>query len=168
MSVGETPITVVGNLTDDPELRFTNTGVAMARFTIASTPRSYDKTSGQWKDGTALFLRATAWREVAEHATETLTKGMRVVVTGRLVQHNWQTPEGENRSMLGLDVDDIGPSLKFATAKVTKTQRTGTAPGAQTDPWSTATPGGAPAAPASTGAGAWGGNPAGASPEPPF
>ncbi|MFJ4091212.1 single-stranded DNA-binding protein [Kitasatospora sp. NPDC089913] len=167
MSVGDTPITVVGNLTDDPELRFTNTGVAMARFTIASTPRSYDKTSGQWKDGTALFLRATAWREIAEHATETLQKGMRVVATGRLVQHNWQTPEGENRSMLGLDVDDIGPSLRFATAKVTRTQRTGT-PAAQADPWSTATPG-APATPtAAANAGTWGSAPAGGPEEPPF
>ncbi len=164
MSVGDTPITVVGNLTDDPELRFTNTGVAMARFTIASTPRSYDKTSGQWKDGTALFLRATAWREIAEHATETLQKGMRVVVTGRLVQHNWQTPESENRSMLGLDVDDIGPSLRFATAKVTKTQRNGAAPAAQADPWSTATPG----TPAGTNAGTWGSAPASGSEEPPF
>ncbi|MFD9692331.1 single-stranded DNA-binding protein [Kitasatospora sp. NPDC059088] len=147
MSVGETPITVVGNLTDDPELRFTNTGVAMARFTIASTPRTYDKTSGQWRDGTALFLRATAWREVAEHATESLTKGMRVVATGRLVQHNWQTPEGENRSMLGLDLEDIGPSLKFATAKVTKAQRNGSgAPTErQNDQWSTAAPGATPA-----------------------
>lgn len=139
MSVGETPITVVGNLTDDPELRFTPAGVAMARFTIASTPRTWDKTTNQWKDGTALFLRTTAWREVAEHVADSLTKGMRVVATGRLVQHNWQTPEGENRSMLGLDLDDIGPSLRFATAKVTKTQRNGggSAPG---DAWSTASP----------------------------
>ncbi|WP_371497651.1 single-stranded DNA-binding protein [Kitasatospora sp. NBC_00374] len=148
MSVGETPITVVGNLTDDPELRFTPNGVAMARFTIASTPRTYDKTTGQWKDGTALFLRATAWREIAEHATESLTKGMRVVATGRLVQHNWQTPEGENRSMLGLDLDDIGPSLRFATAKVTKTQRPGAATTPAADQWSTA----APAGPAPVGA----------------
>ncbi|PBC76159.1 single-strand DNA-binding protein [Streptomyces sp. TLI_235] len=152
MSVGETPITVVGNLTDDPELRFTPAGVAMARFTIASTPRTYDKTTGQWKDGTALFLRTTAWREIAEHAADTLTKGMRVVATGRLVQHNWQTPEGENRSMLGLDLDDIGPSLRFATAKVTKTQRTN-APNAAAaaDPWNTAGP--APTATAPAGAG---------------
>ncbi|MCU7823858.1 single-stranded DNA-binding protein [Kitasatospora sp. DSM 101779] len=149
MSVGETPITVVGNLTEDPELRFTPQGIAMARFTIASTPRTWDKTSGQWKDGTALFLRTTAWREIAEHAADTLTKGMRVVATGRLVQHNWQTPEGENRSMLGLDLDDIGPSLKFATAKVTKAQRTG-APGpapVTDDPW-----GAARTAPAAAGA----------------
>ncbi|MGW3179659.1 single-stranded DNA-binding protein [Kitasatospora sp. NPDC001119] len=161
MSVGETPITVVGNLTDDPELRFTPQGVAMARFTIASTPRTYDKTTGQWRDGTALFLRATAWREMAEHVTESLTKGMRVVVAGRLVQHNWQTPEGENRSMLGLDVDEVGPSLRFATAKVTKAQRGGGAPAARpADPWSTA----APAAPGSE----WNGAPADGSAEPPF
>ncbi|GGV39549.1 single-stranded DNA-binding protein [Kitasatospora herbaricolor] len=158
MSVGETPVTVVGNLTDDPELRFTPAGVAMAKFTIASTPRTYDKNTGQWRDGTALFLRVTAWREMAEHVTESLTKGMRVVATGRLVQHNWQTPEGENRSMLGLDLDDIGPSLRFATAKVTRTQRPGQptqTPAA--DPWSTAAP-----APASAPAGGGFGQ------EPPF
>ncbi|MFB7620809.1 single-stranded DNA-binding protein [Kitasatospora sp. NPDC056181] len=160
MSVGETPITVVGNLTDDPELRFTPAGVAMARFTIASTPRAYDKQTGQWKDGTALFLRATAWREIAEHTAESLTKGMRVVVTGRLVQHNWQTPEGENRSMLGLDVEDIGPSLRFATAKVTKAQRTGNAPARPADQWSTATP------PAPNGG--WNAAPADGPTEPPF
>ncbi|WP_371481971.1 single-stranded DNA-binding protein [Kitasatospora sp. NBC_00315] len=160
MSVGETPVTVIGNLTDDPELRFTPAGVAMAKFTIASTPRTYDKTTGQWRDGTALFLRVTAWREIAEHVTETLTKGMRVVATGRLVQHNWQTPEGENRSMLGLDLDDIGPSLRFATAKVTRTQRPNTAPGqatSATDAWSSAAP-----APAGTPAGG------GFAEEPPF
>ncbi|MFJ9693425.1 single-stranded DNA-binding protein [Kitasatospora sp. NPDC101183] len=161
MSVGETPITVVGNLTDDPELRFTPGGAAMARFTVASTPRTYDKATGQWRDGTALFLRATAWRETAEHAAESLTRGMRVVVTGRLVQHNWKTKEGENRSMLGLDVDEVGPSLRFATAKVTKTQRTGGAPAAQQDdPWTTA----APAAPAAE----QGGAPTGYTEEPPF
>ncbi|MFF2076367.1 single-stranded DNA-binding protein [Kitasatospora sp. NPDC058162] len=161
MSVGETPITVVGNLTDDPELRFTPQGTAMARFTIASTPRTYDKASGQWKDGTTLFLRATAWREMAEHITESLTKGMRVVVTGRLVQHNWKTDQGENRSMLGLDIDEVGPSLRFATAKVTKAQRTSGAPTARpADEWSTA----APSAPAAQ----WSGAPAGGGDEPPF
>ncbi|WP_189271844.1 single-stranded DNA-binding protein [Kitasatospora griseola] len=150
MSVGETPITVVGNLTDDPELRFTPAGVALAKFTIASTPRTYDKTTGQWRDGTALFLRATAWREIAEHAAESLTKGMRVVATGRLVQHNWQTDQGENRSMLGLDLDDIGPSLRFATAKVTRAQRANT-PALAADPWSTAAPAPAGSAPAGFG-----------------
>ncbi|GAA4846376.1 single-stranded DNA-binding protein [Kitasatospora terrestris] len=160
MSVGETPITVVGNLTDDPELRFTPAGVALAKFTIASTPRTYDKTTNTWRDGTALFLRATAWREIAEHAADTLTKGMRVVATGRLVQHNWQTEQGENRSMLGLDLDDIGPSLRFATAKVTKTQRTGGGAAPAADPWSSATP-----APPNAGAAA---APTGFSGEPPF
>lgn len=95
----------------------------MARFTIASTPRTFDKTTGQWTDGTALFLRATAWRELANNIAESLTKGMRVVVTGTLRQHNWKTDQGENRSMLGIDVEDIGPSLKFATSKVTRAQR---------------------------------------------
>ena len=160
MSVGETPITVVGNLTDDPELRFTPQGVAMARFTIASTPRAYDNATGQWKDGTALFLRATAWREIATNIAESLTKGMRVVVTGRLVQHNWKTEQGENRSMLGLDVDEVGPSLRFATAKVTKAQRNGNPGTRPADEWSTA----APAAPG----GEWAGAPAGGSTEPPF
>ncbi|MFF7634264.1 single-stranded DNA-binding protein [Kitasatospora sp. NPDC008050] len=149
MSAGDTPITIVGNLTDDPELKFTQGGAAMARFTIASTPRVYDKTTNQWQDGNALFLRATAWRDLAEHAVESLTKGMRVVATGRLVQHNWKTETGENRSMLGLDVDEIGPSLRFATAKVTRAQRANggatAATGRAADPWSTATPGPAPA-----------------------
>ncbi|MFF3067153.1 single-stranded DNA-binding protein [Kitasatospora sp. NPDC057936] len=164
MSVGETPITVVGNLTDDPKLQFTAQGVAMARFTIASTPRAYDKASGQWKDGTALFLRATAWREMAEHITESLTRGMRVVVTGRLVQHNWQTEQGENRSMLGLDVDEVGPSLRFAIAKVTKAQRNGGAPAARpADQWSTDAP-----APVPVATGGWGGAPADGPTEPPF
>ncbi|KQV05613.1 MULTISPECIES: single-stranded DNA-binding protein [unclassified Kitasatospora] len=164
MSVGDTPITVVGNLTDDPELRFTPAGVAMARFTVASTPRSYDKTTNQWKDGTALFLRVTAWREIATNAAETLTKGMRVVATGRLVQHNWQTPEGENRSMLGLDLDDIGPSLRFATATVTKAQRiqASSAGGPAADQWSASAP-----APAGAGANA-GGQWSGSGEEPPF
>ncbi|MGW2644615.1 single-stranded DNA-binding protein [Streptomyces sp. NPDC001393] len=140
MSVGETPLTVVGNLTDDPELRFTPSGVAMAKFSVASTPRSYDKTSGQWQDGTAMFLRCTAWRDLAQHIAETLAKGMRVVVTGRLRQHNWQNEQGENRSMLGLEVDDIGPSLQFATAKVERVQRKGATSAPATDPWNTAAP----------------------------
>ncbi|WP_051836566.1 single-stranded DNA-binding protein [Streptomyces sp. NRRL WC-3742] len=142
---------------------FTPQGVAMARFTVASTPRTYDKATGQWRDGTALFLRATAWREIATNVAESLTKGTRVVVTGRLVQHNWQTPEGENRSIVGLDVDEVGPSLRFATAKVTKTQRNGGGPATrQTDPWSTDAP--APVAPGTE----WGGAPADGSTEPPF
>ncbi|WP_180686267.1 single-stranded DNA-binding protein [Streptomyces gossypiisoli] len=151
MSMGETPITIVGNLTDDPELRFTPSGAAMAKFTVASTPRTYDKASGQWQDGTAMFLRCTAWRDLAQHIADTLAKGTRVVVTGRLRQHNWQTQEGENRSMLALEVDDIGPSLRFATATVSRVQRANGNSGA-TGPsnggWGTAT--GTPAA------GGWG------------
>ncbi|MER7172630.1 single-stranded DNA-binding protein [Streptomyces mesophilus] len=149
MSVGDTTITIVGNLASDPELRFTPAGAALVKFSVASTPRSYDKNSGQWKDGTAMFMRCTAWRDIAQHIADTLTKGMRVVVTGRLRQHDWQTPEGEKRSMLALEVDDIGPSLRFATAKVERIARTtnsvGQAP--SSDPRNTATPT-EPAAPA--------------------
>ncbi|GEC08505.1 single-stranded DNA-binding protein [Streptomyces spinoverrucosus] len=159
MSVGETPITIVGNLAADPELRFTAGGDAIARFSVASTPRTYDKATGQWRDGTAMFLRCTAWRDLANHVAESLTKGTRVVVTGRLRQHNWQNEQGENRSMLALEVDDIGPSLRFATAKVERVQRNGAASGPATDAWSTA----APAA-----AGAAKGSGSGFSDEPPF
>ncbi|MEU5953530.1 single-stranded DNA-binding protein [Streptomyces sp. NPDC047525] len=140
MSAGETPLTVIGNLTDDPEIRFTPSGAAMAKFTVASTPRTYDKTTNQWRDGTAMFLRCTAWRDLAEHVGDSLAKGTRVIVTGRLRQHNWQTPEGENRSMLGLEVDEIGPSLRFATAKVTRAQRNGATTHPAADAWNTGTP----------------------------
>ncbi|MEU1115097.1 MULTISPECIES: single-stranded DNA-binding protein [unclassified Streptomyces] len=140
MSAGETPLTIVGNLTDDPELRFTPSGAAMVKFTVASTPRTYDKSANQWQDGTAMFLRCTAWRDVAEHVADSLTKGTRVLVTGRLRQHNWQTPQGENRSLLGLEVDEIGPSLRFATAKVTRAQRGAPASPPVADAWNTGTP----------------------------
>ena len=120
MALGETPLTLVGNLTADPELKFTNSGVAMARFTVASTPRSFDRESGQYKDGTAMFLRCSAWRGLAEHIAESVGKGSRVLVSGRLRQFDWTTEQGETRSMLALEVDDIGPSLLFATAAVTK------------------------------------------------
>lgn len=141
MSVGETTITIVGNIAADPELRFTPSGAALVKFSVASTPRSYDKATGQWQDGTAMFLRCTAWRDLAQHIAESLTKGMRVVVTGRLRQHNWKTDQGENRSMLGLEIDDIGPSLQFATAKVERVQRNG-APnsGPANDTWNTPAP----------------------------
>jgi len=119
----ETTLTLIGNLTGDPEVRFLESGVAMAKFTVASTPRTFDKTSNQWMDGEAMFLNCTAWRQLAENVAESLTKGIRVVVTGRLRQHHWDTPEGEKRSMFQLDVEEIGPSLKFATAKVTKATR---------------------------------------------
>ncbi|WP_030812431.1 single-stranded DNA-binding protein [Streptomyces sp. NRRL S-337] len=134
MSFGETPVTITGNLTADPELKYTTSGAALVKFTVASTPRTYDKTSGQWKDGTAAFFRCAAWRQLAEHVADSLTKGSRVVLSGRIRQHNWQTPEGENRSMLAVEVDDIGPSLLFATATVERTQRSGSA-STEGDPW---------------------------------
>ncbi|WP_411121275.1 single-stranded DNA-binding protein [Streptomyces sp. x-19] len=137
MAMGETPITIIGNLTADPELKFTNNGAALVKFTVASTPRTYDKEAGQWTDGTAAFFRCAAWRQLAEHIADSLTKGSRVVLSGRIRQHNWQTPEGENRSMLAVEVDDIGPSLQFATATVQRTQRSAPA-GAGADPWDAA------------------------------
>jgi single-strand DNA-binding protein len=118
---GETVITVVGNLTSDPELRYTQNGLAVANFTIASTPRSFDRASNDWKDGDALFLRASVWREFAEHVAGTLTKGSRVIATGRLKQRSYETKEGEKRTSIELEVDEIGPSLRYATAQVTRT-----------------------------------------------
>ncbi|MFI7240872.1 single-stranded DNA-binding protein [Streptomyces qinglanensis] len=140
MAMGDTPITIIGNLTDDPELKFTASGAALARFTVASTPRQFDRESGQYKDGTAMFLRCSAWRGLAENTVASLGKGHRVVVSGRLRQHNWQTPEGENRSMLAMEVDEIGPSLRFATAQPVKAtgSNTGGAGGPKaegSDPW---------------------------------
>jgi len=120
---GETIITVVGNLTADPELRFTPSGAAVANFTVASTPRTFDKNSNEWKDGDALFLRCAIWRQAAENVAESLTRGARVVVTGRLKQRSFETKEGEKRTVVELDVDEVGPSLKYATAKVTKASR---------------------------------------------
>ena len=117
---GETVITVVGNLTADPELRYTQNGLAVANFTIASTPRNFDRASNEFKDGTTLFLRASAWREFAEHVAGSLTKGTRVVATGRLKQSEYQTEEGEKRTSIELEVDEIGPSLRYATAQVTR------------------------------------------------
>lgn len=117
---GETIITVVGNLTADPELRYTQNGLPVANFTIASTPRTYDKTSQEWKDGDALFLRASVWREFAEHVSGSLTKGMRVVAQGRLTQKSYQDREGNQRTSIELEVDEIGPSLRYATAQVTR------------------------------------------------
>jgi single-strand DNA-binding protein len=117
---GETIITVVGNLTADPELRYTQNGLAVANFTIASTPRSFDRASNDWKDGEALFLRASCWREFAEHVAGSLTKGSRVVAQGRLKQRSYETKEGEKRTSIELEVDEIGPSLRYATAQVTR------------------------------------------------
>lgn len=120
---GDTVITVVGNLTADPELRFTASGAAVANFTIASTPRTLDRASGEWKDGEALFLRCNIWRQPAENVAETLTRGSRVIVTGRLRQRSFETKEGEKRTVIELEVDEIGPSLRYATAKVNRAAR---------------------------------------------
>ncbi|WP_255470796.1 single-stranded DNA-binding protein [Pseudarthrobacter sp. B4EP4b] len=172
---GETTITVIGNLTSDPELRFTPSGSAVANFTIASTPRTFDPQSNEWKDGETLFLRASVWREAAENVAESLTKGMRVIVTGRLKSRSYETKEGEKRTVIELEVDEIGPSLRYASAKVNRTQ--GSNPGGQAsggsgnqasgsqgsqsapqdDPWGLPT--------ASATAGGWGNGP---DSEPPF
>ncbi|WP_153504621.1 single-stranded DNA-binding protein [Cumulibacter manganitolerans] len=143
---GETVITVVGNLTADPELRFTPSGAAVANFTVASTPRTFDRQTNEWKDGEALFLRCSIWRQAAENVAESLTKGARVVVTGRLKQRSYETKEGEKRQVVELEVDEIGPSLRYATAKVTRASRGsgggggyGGGGGAATeDPWGSA------------------------------
>lgn len=119
---GETVITVIGNLTSDPELRYTSSSVPVASFTVASTPRTFNRASGQWEEGTAMFLRCSAWREMAENINESLRKGMRVIVSGRLVQRNWEK-EGQSRSSLELQVDEIGPSLRYAQASVTRNNR---------------------------------------------
>ncbi|SFP84439.1 single-strand DNA-binding protein [Amycolatopsis arida] len=120
---GDTVITVVGNLTADPELRFTPSGAAVANFTVASTPRIFDRQSGEWKDGEALFLRCNIWRQAAENVAESLTRGARVIVQGRLKQRSFETKEGEKRTVVELEVDEIGPSLRYATAKVNKVSR---------------------------------------------
>lgn len=119
---GETIITVVGNLTADPELRYTQNGLAVANFTIASTPRTFDRQANEWKDGEALFLRASVWREFAEHVSQSLTKGSRVIAQGRLKQRSFETQQGEKRTVIELEVDEIGPSLRYATAQVTRSQ----------------------------------------------
>jgi single-strand DNA-binding protein len=161
---GETVITVVGNLTGDPELRFTPSGAAVASFTVASTPRTLDKATNEWKDGEALFLRCSIWRQAAENVAESLQKGMRVVVQGRLKQRSYETKEGEKRTSYELDVEEVGPSLKYATAKVNKTTRGGGGGGfggspsgpPADDPWASSAPAGG-----GGGGGGW-------SDEPPF
>ena len=149
---GETVITVVGNLTADPELRFTPSGAAVASFTIASTPRTFDRNSNEWKDGEALFLRCSIWRQAAENVAESLQRGMRVIASGRLKQRSYETREGEKRTVIELDVEEIGPSLKYATAKVNRTQRGSSSGGGfgasgsdsgggpADDPWGSAAP----------------------------
>src|SRR5690625_2673914 len=121
----DTTLTIVGNLTADPELRFTPSGTAVASFTVASTPRRYDRQAGEFRDGDTLFMRCAAWRETAENVAESLEKGMRVIVTGRLVQRSFETREGEKRTVVELQVDEVGPSLARATARVTRTPRGG-------------------------------------------
>lgn len=122
---GETQITIIGNMVADAELRFTPSGSAVANFTIASTPRTFDRQANEWKDDEALFMRCSVWREAAENAAETLTKGMRVIAQGRLRARSYDTKEGDRRTVMELEVDEIGPSLRFASAKVTRTQRSG-------------------------------------------
>jgi single-strand DNA-binding protein len=122
---GDTVITVIGNLTADPELRFTPSGAAVANFTVASTPRTFDRQTNEWKDGEALFLRCNIWREAAENVAESLTRGARVIASGRLKQRSFETREGEKRTVVELEVDEIGPSLRYATAKVNKASRSG-------------------------------------------
>ena len=118
---GETQITLVGNLTGDPDLRFTPSGAAVANFTVASTPRTFDRQSGEWRDGEAMFINCAVWRQYAEHVAESLTKGMRVIVQGRLKSRSYETQQGERRTVFEVDVDEVGPSLRYATAQVTRT-----------------------------------------------
>jgi single-strand DNA-binding protein len=128
---GETPITVIGNLTADPELRFTPSGAAVANFTVASTPRTFDRQTNEWKDGESLFLNCSVWRQAAENAAESLVRGSRVIVSGRLKARSYETREGEKRTVFEVDVDEVGPSLRYATAKVTKASRGGGGGGGQ-------------------------------------
>jgi len=154
---GETTITVIGNLTDDPELRFTPSGAAVAKFRVASTPRTLDRASGEWKDGEPLFLACSVWRQAAENVAESLQRGSRVIVSGRLRQRSYETKEGEKRTVYELEVDEIGPSLRYATAKVQKMSRSSGSGGgygsssgggnqgggggfSNDDPWATAAP----------------------------
>jgi single-strand DNA-binding protein len=175
---GETIITLIGNLTNDPELRFTPSGSAVANFTIASTPRTFDSQSKQWKDGETLFLRSTVWREAAENVAESLTKGMRVIASGKLKSRSYETKEGEKRTVIEFEIEEIGASLQFANVKVNRTQRNGNGgnggngggqrggnqqggqwggqQAAQDDPWAT---------PTTANAGQWGNGP---DSEPPF
>lgn len=142
---GETPITLIGNLTADPELRFTPSGAAVANFTVASTPRTFDRQTNEWKDGDAMFINCSVWRQYAENVAESLTKGARVIVSGRLKSRSYETREGEKRTVFEVDVDEIGPALRYATAKVTRTTGGGGGGGSwqgnqgggqQADPWS--------------------------------
>lgn len=184
MAAGDTVITIIGNLTQDPELRFTPSGAAVANFTVASTPRTFDRQSNEWKDGETLFMRCSVWREAAENVAESLVRGSRVIVSGRLKSRSFETKEGERRTVMELEVDEVGPSLRYATAKVNKTQRGGGGGGGwntgagnsgggdtSNDPWATGGSGGqqAPAQSAAPSGGNQGGWSTGPSyDEPPF
>ena len=181
---GDTVITIIGNLTADPELRFTPSGAAVANFTVASTPRQFDRQSNEWKDGETLFMRCSVWRDAAENVAESCQRGMRVIVSGRLKSRSYETKEGEKRTVVEMDVDEIGPSLRSATAKVNKTQRGGGGGGGfgggqgnqgggwsggggqAEDPWATGGSAGGQAAPAGAGAqgGGWSGGSGGGQP----
>jgi single-strand DNA-binding protein len=182
---GDTVITVIGNITGDPELRFTPSGAAVANFTVASTPRQFDRQSNEWKDGETLFMRCSVWRDAAENVAESLQRGTRVIVSGRLKSRSYETKEGEKRTVVEMEVDEVGPSLRYATAKVNRTQRGGSGGGfsgggqggagggQQEDPWATGGAGGSQAAPqaAPQGGGQQGGGWGGGAPsydEPPF
>ncbi|MDQ1627846.1 MAG: single-strand DNA-binding protein [Actinomycetota bacterium] len=172
MAAGDTVITLVGNLVDDPELRFTPSGAAVAKFRLASTPRFLDKQTNEWKDGESLFLSCNVWRQAAENVAESLQRGMRVIVQGRLKQRSYETKEGEKRTVYEVEVDEVGPSLRNASAKVTKTQRGGGGGGfgstqVDSDPWASASPAPAPST-QTAGGGGGGWNTPGASDEPPF
>src|SRR5690349_13713758 len=180
---GDTVITIIGNLTADPELRFTPSGAAVANFTVASTPRQFDRQSNEWKDGETLFMRCSVWRDAAENVAESCQRGMRVIVSGRLKSRSYETKEGEKRTVVEMDVDEIGPSLRSATAKVNKTQRGGAGGGGfgggqggqgggwsggsgggqAEDPWATGGSAGGQAAPAGAGGagGGWNNQPSG-------
>ncbi|WP_406832730.1 single-stranded DNA-binding protein [Pedococcus sp. KACC 23699] len=184
---GDTIITVIGNITGDPELRFTPSGAAVANFTVASTPRQFDRQSNEWKDGETLFMRCSVWRDAAENVAESLQRGTRVIVSGRLKSRSYETKEGEKRTVVEMEVDEVGPSLRYATAKVNRTQR-GTGGGGgfsgggggsqggggqQEDPWATGPSGGQQPSPqgAPQGGGQQGGGWGGGAPsydEPPF
>ncbi|MBC7212538.1 MAG: single-stranded DNA-binding protein [Pseudomonas sp.] len=175
---GETKITVIGNLTNDPELRFTPSGAAVANFTVASTPRNFDRQTNEWKDGETLFLRCSVWRDAAENVAESLVRGSRVIVTGNLVSRSFETKEGERRTVNEVQVDEVGPSLRYATAKVNKTSRGGGGFGGgqagqaggqqQEDPWATGPGSGGQSGAGQAGqaGGGWGGG--SYSEEPPF
>jgi single-strand DNA-binding protein len=185
---GDTVITIIGNITGDPELRFTPSGAAVANFTVASTPRAFDRQSNEWKDGETLFMRCSVWRDAAENVAESLQRGTRVIVSGRLKSRSSETKEGEKRTVIEMEVDEVGPSLRYATAKVNKTQRGGGGGGfggggqqgggwggqqgggqQQDDPWATGPSGGQQGAPQGGGqqGGGWGGG-APSYDEPPF